>query len=132
MTTSTANPSSNVGAEGQLTDDQRQVLRDWLTDQLTIQRERVQQATIDFEALADSDSAVDRELGREELDAALEAVVELQDALQRLEAGKYGVCVDCGKAIPFERMEAIPEADRCIGCAASCSITGPARARPRM
>jgi RNA polymerase-binding transcription factor DksA len=119
VTTSTASPSSNVGAEGQLTDDQRQVLRDWLTDQLTIQRERVQQATIDFEALADSDSAVDRELGREELDAALEAVVELQDALQRLEAGRYGVCVDCGKAIPFERMEAIPEADRCIGCAAA-------------
>lgn len=116
MTTSTVDPLSKMGAEGQLTDEQRQVLRTWLTDQLTNQQDRVKQANIDFEALADADSAVDRELGRDELDGALEAVAELQDALQRLEAGTYGVCVGCGKAIPFERMEALPEADRCVSC----------------
>ncbi len=35
-------------------------------------------------------------------------------AQQRLEDGTYGTCVDCGEEIPAERLEAIPEAIRCI------------------
>ena len=35
-------------------------------------------------------------------------------ALKRLEQGEYGRCIDCGKEIPRERLEAIPEAVRCI------------------
>ena len=117
MTTSTADPTSNVGAERPLTDDQRGTLRIWLTDQLTTQRERVRQATPDFGALGATDSAVDPGLLLAVLDASFEAVAEIEDALQRLDAGKYGLCVDCGTTIPFERMEAIPEADRCVNCA---------------
>ena len=44
--------------------------------------------------------------------AAEAANVEL--ALQRLETGDYGTCVDCGKEIPAARLEAMPEAVRCI------------------
>jgi RNA polymerase-binding transcription factor DksA len=35
-------------------------------------------------------------------------------ALERLASGEYGRCIDCGKEIPPERLEAIPEAVRCI------------------
>ncbi|MDX6669609.1 MAG: hypothetical protein QOK04_2989 [Solirubrobacteraceae bacterium] len=35
-------------------------------------------------------------------------------ALARLAQGDYGKCVDCGKDIPRARLEAIPEAIRCI------------------
>jgi RNA polymerase-binding transcription factor DksA len=35
-------------------------------------------------------------------------------AQERLAAGSYGTCIDCGKDIPAERLEAIPEAIRCI------------------
>ena len=35
-------------------------------------------------------------------------------ALARLEAGTYGVCVDCGQPIPDARLEVRPEAARCI------------------
>jgi DnaK suppressor protein len=35
-------------------------------------------------------------------------------AQQRLAEGTYGICVDCGEEIPAERLEAIPEAIRCI------------------
>jgi DnaK suppressor protein len=35
-------------------------------------------------------------------------------ALARLAKGDYGKCVDCGREIPRERLEAIPEAVRCI------------------
>ena len=35
-------------------------------------------------------------------------------AQQRLAEGKYGICVDGGEEIPAARLEAIPEAVRCI------------------
>jgi len=45
----------------------------------------------------------------------LEAELEnVQLARQRLEEGLYGICVDCGKEIQPERLEAVPEAIRCI------------------
>jgi DnaK suppressor protein len=40
----------------------------------------------------------------------------VEDALQRIEAGGYGICVDCGAAVPEGRLEAKPEAARCVAC----------------
>ncbi len=37
-------------------------------------------------------------------------------ALRRFEAGTYGLCIDCGAAIPPARLAALPQAARCIGC----------------
>lgn len=45
----------------------------------------------------------------------LETVLEqVNDALGRMEDGAYGRCVDCGREIPVERLEARPYALRCI------------------
>lgn len=41
---------------------------------------------------------------------------EIDDALARLAAGSYGRCVDCGAQIPDARLEARPQAARCLGC----------------
>ena len=38
----------------------------------------------------------------------------IDSALQRLSAGAYGICVDCGQQIPMARLEAEPTAGRCI------------------
>lgn len=40
------------------------------------------------------------------------------DAFRRLDDGTYGVCVDCGNAVPEGRLEAKPEAARCLPCQA--------------
>jgi DnaK suppressor protein len=39
---------------------------------------------------------------------------EVQAALERLEAGTYGRCIECGQSIPEKRLEAIPWAARCL------------------
>jgi RNA polymerase-binding transcription factor len=39
---------------------------------------------------------------------------QVELALERLASGEYGLCIDCGKEIPRERLEAIPEAVRCL------------------
>jgi RNA polymerase-binding protein DksA len=41
---------------------------------------------------------------------------EIEGALARIEAGTYGVCVNCGKPIAEERLAAIPWATYCIDC----------------
>jgi DnaK suppressor protein len=40
----------------------------------------------------------------------------LDAALARLDAGHYGLCTDCGVAIPKARLDAAPEAPRCLSC----------------
>jgi RNA polymerase-binding protein DksA len=40
----------------------------------------------------------------------------IESALTRIQLGKYGLCVKCGKRIPRERLEAIPYALMCIEC----------------
>lgn len=54
----------------------------------------------------------DREVALVEAAEARKA--EAVAALARLDAGTYGVCVDCGKAIPEARLEFRPEAARCL------------------
>lgn len=40
----------------------------------------------------------------------------IDDALQQLRDGRYGICQDCGRSIPQERLEALPQAVRCVEC----------------
>ena len=51
------------------------------------------------------------------LDARETAELDQVDAaLRRIEAGTYGQCIDCGVEIPAARLQATPEASRCIAC----------------
>ena len=44
---------------------------------------------------------------------------EIDLALQRIAAGTYGICVECGRAIEPARLDALPAARQCLGCKAS-------------
>jgi DnaK suppressor protein len=41
---------------------------------------------------------------------------QAEHARERLAEGTYGVCEDCSQKIAPERLEALPEATRCIAC----------------
>ena len=43
---------------------------------------------------------------------------EVRDALQRFDEGTYGICAECGKPIPENRLRALPSATHCIECQA--------------
>lgn len=45
-----------------------------------------------------------------------ETLADLDDALERIEAGSYGICDGCGEHIPLERLEARPQARLCMSC----------------
>lgn len=40
----------------------------------------------------------------------------VREALERLDKGDYGLCVECGDAIGPERLAVLPEAALCVGC----------------
>jgi len=44
---------------------------------------------------------------------------DIEEALARLDAGTYGTCVDCGRQVAPDRLDALPWAARCIECQAT-------------
>ncbi len=45
-------------------------------------------------------------------------VAEIEHALEKYEAGTYGLCDSCGQPIEPARLEALPQASLCLGCKA--------------
>ncbi|PKA43309.1 TraR/DksA family transcriptional regulator (plasmid) [Rhizobium sullae] len=48
--------------------------------------------------------------------AGQEEVRAIHAALQRLESGTFGICVECGAPISEARLEAVPFAVKCQSC----------------
>ena len=40
----------------------------------------------------------------------------IEAALERIDRGEYGLCVECGDAISEKRLEAVPAVELCINC----------------
>ncbi len=96
-------------------------------DRLTTEIENLHQALMDFtEDVRDEDRSYGNHMADDATDTYeqerqmalqrnLETVLaDVNDALQRMDEGKYGVCLDCGKDIPLERLQARPYAVRCL------------------
>jgi DnaK suppressor protein len=47
-------------------------------------------------------------------DTANNLLAEVNDALERIKTGSYGVCVDTGEPISYERLKALPYAKRTV------------------
>lgn len=63
----------------------------------------------------DEEAASDEVAGVQQ--ASIRRVVEdIDAALERLDAGGYGLCRRCERPIPAERLEILPYARCCVGC----------------
>ncbi|MHC4171865.1 MAG: TraR/DksA family transcriptional regulator [Planctomycetota bacterium] len=51
------------------------------------------------------------------MDSERRLLVEIEDALGRIEDGTYGICQSNGELIPKVRLDAIPWARYCVACA---------------
>jgi DnaK suppressor protein len=58
----------------------------------------------------------DRELDLLISDRDKEKLEEIEDALDRIDDGTYGVCEKCGAKIPKERLKIMPFALFCVSC----------------
>lgn len=99
-----------------------------LKARLTARRAEITQELQDIEAALDApqptdweDRAAERQ-GDEVLEAQgqhdLAELRAIDAALARMEAGDYGICLICGEEIVPARLDAVPTAALCAGCAA--------------
>jgi len=100
-----------------------EILRQRLEESLRASRQELEEIQERLQDKGDySPGTGDPLVVRWELDLALRTRVEnrieeLEDALERLEEGTYGICSRCGRHIAVERLDALPQTDICINCA---------------
>ena len=92
-------------------------------ERLVAQLERQRTGVVEASLESNADDEHDPEgatigFERAQLDATIvstsEQVARLRAALERIDAGTYGVCEVCGRAIPEARLEVRPDATRCV------------------
>ncbi len=59
-------------------------------------------------ALVDVDAAI--------MDRHVRELRDIEAARERMANQTYGICIDCGDAVPYERLAAYPTAKRCVRC----------------
>src|SRR4030042_1542488 len=70
--------------------------------------DRDQEENADEMEMYESNLAVDESIKTE--------LEKIGTALSRMEQGTYGICSNCNKEIPLERLNAYPQADTCLDC----------------
>lgn len=108
-----------------LSENQLKELKD---DLLELKDRLEKQAEIEDKAFSDTDEVtfsdnhladnateyVDKQTHIAESNLNDEQLQEVNDALERMDKGTYGICIDTGDEIAFERLKAIPYAKRTI------------------
>lgn len=97
-----------------------QARRDELQAQMVQNRANLEPAEKTAASVSQDDNArLDNQM--REVDARLTALdadelARIDRALERMDDGSYGVCDECGCAIPFERLKAEPMTQHCVAC----------------
>ncbi len=68
------------------------------------------------DAQAESMSVAMSQINRGMLKMHLHDLKDLEMALERIDNGEYGICIDCDEPIAKARLDAYPMAKRCIKC----------------
>ena len=92
----------------------RDALRSALAGDLSLLRELHGETTGDVVDAA-LDTAQD-EISSQLAEVESRELAHIENALERMRAGQYGVCEVCAKKIPMARLDALPYATMCIEC----------------
>ena len=57
-----------------------------------------------------------RDITQAEIIRDVGEVRDIVAAEQRIAAGQYGICIDCGTPVRYKRLDAYPTAKRCLAC----------------
>jgi DnaK suppressor protein len=125
MATKSSEKTAPTSSEAKLTKTQLKKFKD-LLDEKRMEIIRKAQQTLDEDMTLDANDLPDemdlasseylqsftfRLRGREKV-----FLDKIQKALEKIEAGTFGVCDDCGERISVKRLEARPETTLCIRC----------------
>ena len=78
--------------------------------------DETQDRTVDNHLAETATATLDREIDYTLEENSEHVLAAIDAALERIEAGTFGKCVNCGKEIGEERLTALPWATLCIDC----------------
>ncbi|GLY33737.1 TraR/DksA C4-type zinc finger protein [Kineosporia sp. NBRC 101731] len=110
-TTSFAGIREELAAELIQLQNEHQVVLDGLADVI-----RDSQAGSGDDPADSSGKTFGREHEQALLTRVSEAILATQEAIDRIDAGTYGICESCGEPIAMPRLEAFPRAALCVTC----------------
>lgn len=94
-----------------------QLLRDKLRIEAVIHQLETQlQAEVDPDVDEADPGLATYEVVRALLANARRKAADITHALNRIQAGGYGICEDCGRPIDPERLEIFPQTTLCVAC----------------
>lgn len=116
-----------------LTASEKKTLRAMMVDMrerlvrqvVTLKQESLQQRE-EIVTSEDGTDAFDRQFALTVASSEQDAIIDIDDALRRIQAGNYGVCEACGCDIEKPRLKALPFVRLCIRCQSETE-----RRRPR-
>lgn len=105
-----------------------------------VQEEVITRDTQHFEDLAGSvadegDASVAgmvTDLSTARMDRQIHEIRNIEEAMERIADGSYGLCAVCDKEIKYERLLAYPTATRCIECQSQYEKTFATENRPTL
>jgi DnaK suppressor protein len=100
-------------------DERHQALLRETRDELERTEQRQYAEIVDRAPIDEGDQSVSVELADLSMHMThrhMRAIREIEAAKARIEDGNYGVCLECGRDISFERLLAQPTALRCVDC----------------
>ncbi|MGQ0551839.1 MAG: TraR/DksA C4-type zinc finger protein [Planctomycetota bacterium] len=78
---------------------------------------RADEPEVDAENVADHGSdAFERTMTLELMENEARMMRQIDEALDMMDTGRYGLCQECGQPIPLVRLEALPFAQTCVPC----------------
>ena len=100
--------------EKSLTEEKREIVSKLITSSEDFKEIMEDMDPKDLADVASDD--IDRKMIEAIGSQELKRLKMIDSALTRIQQGKYGLCIKCGKKIPQTRLEALPYALMCIEC----------------
>jgi len=97
--------------------------RTWLEEEAAALRRDLTRPEEETERLADPADEAQRiarcALRADLFSLAIRRLRAIQEAIEAIEVGDYGICIGCDKEIPRRRLELTPWTRRCVACQAA-------------
>jgi RNA polymerase-binding protein DksA len=93
-------------------------MRQRLTGQIATLKDDSLQREDSVNSEEDGTDAFERQFALNIASSENESVLDIDEALRRIEQGAYGVCVQCMAPVEMQRLKAMPFAKMCIKCKA--------------
>jgi DnaK suppressor protein len=105
-----------IAALKQALQAREQALRDDIRREMSLKEDYAQLASEAPDPGDASFADLSVDLGNAAIGRDVAELRAVQNTYARIGNGSYGECVECGYAIPFQRLQAQPTAERCAPC----------------